>query len=168
MARWEVTISQPAGSPNALSPVVLRAFGEDGYKRTTRLANTFGDTTIGGAAIVEGTAVPFIHEWELSAIEFETVALGLEALVAWQQNRLSNRLDGRLILQDEFEYTLPMFGTHPKTLLAGSSIAVGTGYTTGFPVCNVLIALPDQHKAHIGVADGVFGKQISVIAVEVP
>lgn len=168
MARWEVTIAQPPGAVDALPPVVLRTFGEDGYKPSIELSKTLAGRTIGGSGNIEGTVTDYIHSWELSVLVFEEEARQLEALIAWQQKLLGQRLDGRLLLTDEFEYTLPVFGTHPKTLLSGSTITVAPGCTTGFPICKVIMALPDQHKQHRGAKDDKYGKLISVIAVEVP
>lgn len=169
MAQWEIRLSQPVGATPAIPAVTLSLFGADGYKRSTILPYSQEGTTIGGAGVVEGDVTgEWIHEWELTSIEDESVVLGLEALVWWQQRQLHLRQDGRLLLQDEVEYTTPVSGTHPKTLVGGSTITVATGITTGFVIAKVLVSLPEQHREHIGVApDGTYGKRVSILAREV-
>lgn len=169
MAQWEVTIAQPAGATPAVSPVVLSAFGEDGYKPSYGLAYKLEGRTVGGSGIIEGVTVPYYHSLELTVDHDQAIARELEKLVAWQQRQFDLNQDGRLLITDEFDYTLVWTTPHPKTLLAGSEVSMGTGFSTGFPVWKGIIELPENHRQHNGVApDGSYGKKISLLIEEVP
>jgi hypothetical protein len=77
--------------------------------------------------------------WNVATVLDEAASLKLMALFRWQQNRLLNKLDGRLTWTDEIFYMAPE-ATPTRTLLANLTSADGQTY--GYPVVDCIITQP--------------------------
>jgi len=168
MARWQVTIRQPASATPAIPELVLDTFGEDGYSRSQIQQVNLRDFTVGGSAIISGATYPYRYTWAIACQVSEDDALQLEALVVWQDKQYAAGLDGRLRLIDEVEFLPPEAAPHSKTLIAPETNSYG--FLRGFGSFDVKISLPDSHKTHVGrsAEDGLPVKLLQFSAVELP
>lgn len=176
MARWQVTIKQPAGSTPALPPVVLEYFGGEGYGRGELQGLQVGNFTPAGIATLQGsTATLLRYIWSLTVDLPAPDLLKLGALMRWQDKKYAAGLDGHLLLEDEVELLDPEEIPHSKQLLTTIVWPEAPTLGYGFGRFKVKLQHGEEFRKHLGVinpgngiTDGEYMKAAILQAIELP
>lgn len=126
-------------SPDAGAPVR----GEIGYA-------SLAQRSTNGLPQIVGPAYGEKFLWPVAAMLTLSQARQLGALAKWQSREYKASRDGALRLIDEVDYVDSEPTPHSRTLLSSIPESWNSGYVYGYPVCPVLLQLPQDWKQFLG------------------
>ena len=166
MARWEITIADPAGTYAAVTLKV----GGDSYSRSIVEEKSVNRFTSRNTAVLNGKKIGYRYLWSMSSVLVSITDLRqLEKLIRLVMTGTRTHL----YLTDEVEELSPELTTHAKTLITTSNpttpVTDADGFVYGYGKFAVMPQRADQNpRKHLGYVGDREYKAMTLQFLELP